>query len=123
MSSNASVAAAIDTVSTTVASAVTAAAAAAVEATTAKALNILVASDSATTAAAAAPSTAAATMALDPLSHVGDGIFLQTKTAQGIAGAFVWVALFLTCQQVGLRQLRCSAHERNYLLHATVGTT
>lgn len=38
--------------------------------------------------------------AIDPLSHVGDGIFLQTKTAQGIAGAFVWVALFLTCQQV-----------------------
>lgn len=29
-------------------------------------------------------------------------IFLQTKLAQGIAGAFVWVALFLTCQQVGL---------------------
>lgn len=40
--------------------------------------------------------------AMDPLSHVGDGIFLQTKTAQGIAGAFVWVALFLTCQQVCL---------------------
>lgn len=39
-------------------------------------------------------------MGLDPLSHVGDGIFLQTKTALGIAGAFVWVALFLTCQQV-----------------------
>lgn len=38
--------------------------------------------------------------AIDPLSHVGDGIFLQTKTAQGLAGAFVWVALFLTCQQV-----------------------
>lgn len=30
----------------------------------------------------------------------GDPIFLQTKLAQGIAGAFVWVALFLTCQQV-----------------------
>lgn len=42
----------------------------------------------------------AAALAMDPLSHVGDGIFLQTKTAQGIAGAFVWVALFLTCQQV-----------------------
>ena len=41
-----------------------------------------------------------AALAMDPLSHVGDGIFLQTKTAQGIAGAFVWVALFLTCQQV-----------------------
>lgn len=37
---------------------------------------------------------------LGPLRHVGDGIFLQTKTAQGIAGAFVWMALFLTCQQV-----------------------
>ena len=37
---------------------------------------------------------------MDPLSHVGDGIFLQTKTAQGIAGVFVWVALFITCQQV-----------------------
>ena len=38
---------------------------------------------------------------LDPLiSHVGDGIFLQTKTAQGLAGIFVWIALFLTCQQV-----------------------
>lgn len=36
----------------------------------------------------------------DPLSHVGDGIFLQTKTAQGLAGICVWVALFLTCQQV-----------------------
>lgn len=44
----------------------------------------------------------AAALAMDPLSHVGDGIFLQTKTAQGIAGAFVWVALFLTCQQVRL---------------------
>lgn len=44
----------------------------------------------------------AAALAMDPLSHVGDGIFLQTKTAQGIAGAFVWVALFLTCQQVCL---------------------
>lgn len=43
---------------------------------------------------------APASSALDPLSHVGDGIFLQTKTAQGLAGAFVWVALFLTCQQI-----------------------
>lgn len=39
---------------------------------------------------------------LGPLRHVGDGIFLQTKTAQGIAGAFVWMALFLTCQQVSI---------------------
>lgn len=40
--------------------------------------------------------------AIDPkfLSHVGDGIFLQTKTAQGLAGICVWVALFLSCQQV-----------------------
>lgn len=37
---------------------------------------------------------------LDPLSHVGDGIFLQTKTAQVLAGIFVWAALFITCQQV-----------------------
>lgn len=37
---------------------------------------------------------------MDPLSHVGDGIFLQTKTAQGLAGIFVWAALFITCQQV-----------------------
>lgn len=43
----------------------------------------------------------ASALGMDQLSHVGDGIFLQTKTAQGIAGAFVWVALFLTCQQVG----------------------
>ncbi|XP_017793072.1 PREDICTED: transmembrane protein 184B isoform X2 [Habropoda laboriosa] len=27
-------------------------------------------------------------------------IFLQRRAAQGIAGAFVWVALFLTCQQI-----------------------
>jgi hypothetical protein len=25
---------------------------------------------------------------------------LETKAAQGIAGAFVWVALFITCHQV-----------------------
>lgn len=37
---------------------------------------------------------------LDPLLHVGDGIFLQTKTAQVLAGVFVWAALFVTCQQV-----------------------
>lgn len=29
-----------------------------------------------------------------------DQIFLQTKLAKGIAGVFVWIALFLTCQQV-----------------------
>ncbi|KAK9694917.1 Organic solute transporter Ostalpha [Popillia japonica] len=27
-------------------------------------------------------------------------IFLQTKLAQGIAGTFVWAALFVTCQQI-----------------------
>jgi hypothetical protein len=43
---------------------------------------------------------ASAAMALDPLSHVGDGVFLQTKTAQVLAGVFVWIALFITCQQV-----------------------
>ncbi|EDS36548.1 conserved hypothetical protein [Culex quinquefasciatus] len=43
---------------------------------------------------------APAALAIDPLiSHVGDGIFLQTKTAQGLAGIFVWIALFITCQQ------------------------
>lgn len=44
----------------------------------------------------------AAALAMDPqlLSHVGDGIFLQTKTCQGLAGIAVWVALFITCQQI-----------------------
>lgn len=38
---------------------------------------------------------------IDPLRlHAADGIFLQTKTAQGLAGICVWVALFITCQQV-----------------------
>lgn len=27
-------------------------------------------------------------------------IFLQTPLAKGVAGTFVWAALFLTCQQV-----------------------
>ncbi|XP_026473005.1 transmembrane protein 184B-like [Ctenocephalides felis] len=31
---------------------------------------------------------------------LGDGLFLQTKTAQGIAGVFVGLALFLTCSQI-----------------------
>jgi Organic solute transporter Ostalpha len=41
-------------------------------------------------------------LAIDPqlLAHVGDGIFLQTKTCQGLAGIAVWVALFITCQQI-----------------------
>lgn len=39
---------------------------------------------------------------IDPqlLPHVGDGIFLQTKTCQGLAGLSVWIALFITCQQI-----------------------
>jgi hypothetical protein len=53
------------------------------------------------------------TSALDPIiSHVGDGIFLQTKTAQGLAGIFVWIALFLTCQQVIL-QFRANENARS----------
>lgn len=38
-----------------------------------------------------------------PISHVGDGIFLQSKTAKFLAGAFVWMALFITCQQVSFK--------------------
>lgn len=34
------------------------------------------------------------------LGHVGDGIFLQTKMCQVTAGIAVWVALFITCQQI-----------------------
>ncbi len=34
------------------------------------------------------------------LLHVGDGIFLQTKMCQVTAGLAVWVALFITCQQI-----------------------
>lgn len=43
----------------------------------------------------------------DPLRlvHAADGIFLQTKTAQGLAGICVWVALFITCQQVTNKML------------------
>jgi Organic solute transporter Ostalpha len=44
----------------------------------------------------------ASPLAIDPqlLAHVGDGIFLQTKTCQITAGIAVWVALFITCQQI-----------------------
>lgn len=35
------------------------------------------------------------------LPKEGTPIFLQTRAAQVIAGVFVSVALFLTCQQVG----------------------
>lgn len=37
---------------------------------------------------------------LADVSKEATPIFLQTHAAQGIAGIFVWVALFLTCQQV-----------------------
>lgn len=51
-----------------------------------------------------------AALAIDPLiSHVGDGIFLQTKTAQGLAGVFVWIALFIACQQVSVNLLSSEA--------------
>lgn len=41
-------------------------------------------------------------MASAPTStqNAGSAIFLQSKFAQCIAGTFVWIALFLTCQQV-----------------------
>ncbi|XP_015437791.1 PREDICTED: transmembrane protein 184B isoform X2 [Dufourea novaeangliae] len=40
------------------------------------------------------------TTTVNEISKEAAPIFLQTKAAQGIAGAFVWVALFLTCQQI-----------------------
>jgi hypothetical protein len=47
------------------------------------------------------PTEASSHLAIDPLlPHVGDGIFLQTKTCQGLAGIAVWIALFITCQQI-----------------------
>lgn len=39
-------------------------------------------------------------LAQQVLLHVGDGIFLQTKMCQVTAGIAVWVALFITCQQI-----------------------
>lgn len=39
-------------------------------------------------------------LAPEVLLHVGDGIFLQTKMCQVTAGIAVWVALFITCQQI-----------------------
>lgn len=49
-----------------------------------------------------ADSAPAASLAINPelLSHVGDGIFLNSKTSQVLAGIAVWIALFITCQQV-----------------------
>lgn len=43
----------------------------------------------------------------DPLQSTSpsEPIFLQTKLAQGIAGTFVWAALFLTCQQVKINNI------------------
>lgn len=51
----------------------------------------------------------------DPFNHVGDGIFLQTNTAQGLAGICVWVALFLTCQQVSSNIFLTSKKKTHYL--------
>ena len=39
-------------------------------------------------------------------------IFLQTKLAQGIAGLFVWLAMFITCQQVRLLSAERTSIER-----------
>lgn len=61
-----------------------------------------------TIAAVAAAFVGNATSTLTPLGPLADQvdsrpsepIFLQTKLAQGVAGFFVWAALFLTCSQV-----------------------
>lgn len=45
-------------------------------------------------------STAAVSMEPKTMEDDKSPMFLQTKVAQIIAGVFVWVALFLTCQQV-----------------------
>lgn len=34
------------------------------------------------------------------ITHHVETIFLETPAAQGIAGAFVWTALLITCHQV-----------------------
>lgn len=49
-----------------------------------------------------ATNTTVSTLGVDQQVHSEptDPIFLQTKLAQGIAGFFVWAALFLTCTQV-----------------------
>lgn len=48
------------------------------------------------------PDKMSTTTVSDEVSYSNEGtpIFLQTRAAQCIAGVFVWVALFLTCQQV-----------------------
>ncbi|XP_017878970.1 transmembrane protein 184B isoform X2 [Ceratina calcarata] len=43
---------------------------------------------------------ASGSMTSTPIPEEVAPIFLQTRAAQGIAGAFVWLALFLTCQQI-----------------------
>ncbi|XP_059483439.1 transmembrane protein 184B isoform X1 [Neocloeon triangulifer] len=53
---------------------------------------------SSTTLSSVMSSTAAAIVSTEPPAI--EPIFLQTKTAQGIAGAFVWVALIMTCHQI-----------------------
>lgn len=61
------------------------------------------------------------------LPKEGTPIFLQTRAAQVIAGVFVFVALFLTCQQVrncvGIRrynETRCSMVRRSCQLSAVI---
>lgn len=51
----------------------------------------------------------------DPFNHVGDGIFLQTTTAKSLAAFCVWVALFLTCQQVSSNIFLTSKKKTHYL--------
>lgn len=56
-----------------------------------------------TTASTILSSTSAATTTTTTTGAVTDEqapMFLQTRVAQGIAGCFVWVALFLSCQQI-----------------------
>jgi hypothetical protein len=35
-----------------------------------------------------------------PSPHLHDSIWLMSASAQGIAGVFVWAAVFITCHQV-----------------------
>lgn len=62
----------------------------------------------------AANATAALSSTLNTVVQTpSEPIFLQTKLAQGIAGTFVFAALFLTCQQVG----NCSHTNINYYMY------
>ncbi|KAJ9594986.1 hypothetical protein L9F63_013708, partial [Diploptera punctata] len=56
--------------------------------------------NSSLTASSEVGSTTTAGPSILPTASVHAPIFLETKAAQGIAGAFVWIALFLTCQQI-----------------------